>query len=205
MGGGSLQQPEGAQTPTQRFTDVDEGADYQAAVDWMVANEITTGCATDMFCPHDTATRAHFVTFLWRAAGRPEPSTSGAERFADVDASAYYQQAAGWAAETGVTLGCGDGTNLCPRQPVTRAQAAAFLHRHSGQDHIASEATFEDVAPDAYFFTAVEWLAANGITQGCTPALFCPRGPATRAHVAVFLHRYFTQHLPSGQESAQAG
>ena len=192
-GGGGLQQSGGAQTAAQRFTDVDGGAYYAAAVEWMVANEITTGCAPERFCPHQTATRAQFVTFLWRAAGQPESSVSGAERFTDVDALAYYQQAAGWAAEAGVTRGCGDGTIFCPHRPVTRGQVAAFLYRHSGRDLTASGATFEDVTPDDYYYQAVQWMAAKGITGGCAPGLFCPHTPASRTHVAVFLHRYLTQ------------
>ena len=159
----------------------------------MLTNEITTGCEPDRFCPHDTATRAHFVTFLWRAAGRPEPAVSGAERFDDVDESAYYQQAVGWAAETGITTGCGDRTIFCPNQEVTRGQIAAFLYRFSGQQHTVTEATFQDVPPDAYYFTAAEWMAANAITTGCGDrTIFCPNQLATRAQVAAFIHRYFT-------------
>ena len=185
---------DGGDTPSaaQRFADVDEDDYFAEAVDWMLANEITTGCEPDRFCPHDTATRAHFVTFLWRAAGRPEPTVSGAERFDDVDESAYYQQAVGWAAETGVTTGCGDGMIFCPNQDVTRGQIAALLYRFSGQQHTVTKATFQDIPPNAYYFTAVDWMSANAITTGCSTDRFCPIQQAIRAQVAAFLHRYFT-------------
>ena len=183
---------EQAQTQQRRFSDVAEGAYYADAVDWMATNGVTVGCAADMFCPAQTTTRAQFVTFLWRAAGEPEPSLPDAGRFADVDTSDYFWMATDWAAQTGVTSGCGDGADFCPDRPVTRAQVAVFLHRFSGEDHDAAGATFKDVAPDAYYFTAVEWLAARRVTRGCAADLFCPNGAAIRAHVAVFLYNYFS-------------
>ena len=200
MGGssGNVVGSEQTQTRQRRFSDVAEGAYYADAVDWMATNGVTVGCAADMFCPAQTTTRAQFVTFLWRAAGEPEPSLPGAGRFADVDSSDYFWKATGWAAETGVTRGCGDGADFCPDRPVTRAQVATFLHRFSGEDHDATGATFKDVAPDAYYFTAVEWLAARRITRGCTADLFCPSRSATRAHVAVFIYNYFSAASDSG-------
>ncbi len=192
-GDGGAKESSEALTAAQRFNDVDEDDWFAHAVGWMLKNEITTGCEPDRFCPHRIATRAHFVTFLWRAAGRPEPAVTGTERFDDVDESAYYQQAVGWAAAEGITTGCGDGTIFCPDQHATRGQLAAFLYRYSGHHHTVTEATFQDVSTDAYYFSAVEWMAANAITSGCAADRFCPDTSETRAQVAELLHRYFTQ------------
>ena len=209
-GGGG--EPEPAEPPvasSARFVDVVAGSYYQSAVGWMVDNEVTVGCEADRFCPHQTATRAHFVTFLWRAAGRPGASVSGVGRFSDVGESSYFEPAVAWAVEVGVTVGCGDGSRFCPHRRVTRGEVAAFLHRFARAEHAASAASFDDVDRDDYFFEAVEWMVANAITNGCDQRRFCPSRPATRAHVAAFLHRYYTQRLgvsdPGGATSGAGG
>ena len=208
-GGGEPEPAEPAVASSARFVDVVAGSYYQSAVGWMVDNEVTVGCEADRFCPHQTATRAHFVTFLWRAAGRPGASVSGVGRFSDVGESSYFEPAVAWAVEVGVTVGCGDGSRFCPHRRVTRGEVAAFLHRFARAEHAASAASFDDVDRDDYFFEAVEWMVANAITNGCDQRRFCPSRPATRAHVAAFLHRYYTQRLgvsdPGGATSGAGG
>ncbi len=114
---------------TGRFCDVTPSAYYAAAVDWMVARGITTGVSPTLYGPHLTLTRAQMVTFLWREVGSPGGYRSPG--FVDVPSGRYYTAAVAWAAATGVTTGVGNG-RFAPDEPVTRAQAAAFLHRAAG-------------------------------------------------------------------------
>ena len=189
-----------ARTAAAQFDDVDTDDYYAAAVGWMLANEITNGCSQDSFCADRPATRQHFVTFLWRAAGRPQPSQPGSEIFADVDAGGYADDAIGWAREQNITTGCGaddDGRPLfCSSHSATRAHIAAFLHRYIGADQEPAD-TFADVDADSYFAAAVAWMQAHGITTGCGAdddgrPLFCSSHHATRAQVAAFLYRIAT-------------
>ena len=179
------------------FVDVGDGAHYEAAVSWMVEHGVTTGCREDMFCPYRKVTRAQFVTFLWRAAGEPAPAQAGSQTFNDVDEGSYFDAATGWAAQAGVTVGCRpadapDGAGFCPRRPVTRAQAAALLHRMAGSPEPSEAHTFEDVDPGAYYAAAVAWMAQHRIASGYTPTRFGPHLTASRAHAAVFIHRVAT-------------
>ncbi len=197
MGGGDGEAEESSEalTAAQRFNDVDEDDWFVDPVGWMLKNEITTGCEPDRFCPHLIATRAHVVTFLWRAAGRPEPAVSGDERFDDVDESAYYQQATGWAAAEGITTGC-EPDRFCPDLIATRAHVVTFLWRAAGRPEpaVSGDERFDDVDESAYYQQATGWAAAEGITRGCDGGnTFCPHQRATRGQVATFLYRYFTQ------------
>jgi hypothetical protein len=108
------------------FDDVPAGAFYTDAVRWMVENKITTGTTSTSFSPSRTLTRAQFVTFLWRAAGRPDPMSS--LEFEDVDPGSYAATAIAWAKFVGITSGT-SATEFSPDATATRGQMAAFLHR----------------------------------------------------------------------------
>lgn len=110
------------------FSDVADDAYYTEAVRWMVEHEITTGTSPGLFEPDTPLTRAQFVTFLWRAVGRPEPAATVS--FEDVDVDSYAAAAIAWAAAVGVTTGT-SATTFSPRQAATRGQVAAFLRRAS--------------------------------------------------------------------------
>ena len=111
------------------FADVSEDAYYEAAVTWMIRNSVTVGCSDGAFCPDEPVTRRQFVTFLWRAAGSPEPDQAGSDTFSDVTTGDYADKAIGWAAEREITAGCAPA-EFCPGDTTTRAQAAAFIHRY---------------------------------------------------------------------------
>ena len=180
----------------ERFEDVDTGDYFAPAVGWMLTHTITAGCDDDSFCVSRPVTRQHFVTFLWRAAGEPEPSQPGSQIFADVTAGGYADKAIGWAAEHGVTAGCATDDNgnrrFCPHTPSTRAQISAFLYRYTGALH-AAERVFADVDPSSYYAAAVAWMTTHDITTGCADDSFCPHKPATRAHAATFIYRIATR------------
>ena len=108
------------------FTDVPKSAYYYDAVDWAVGKEITDGVSATQFEPYASCTRAQIVTFLWHAAGSPEPKTVSS--FTDVPASAYYAKAVEWAVANNVTNGT-SATTFSPNADCTRAEIVTFLYR----------------------------------------------------------------------------
>ncbi len=178
-----------APCPGAHFTDIPPEASYaHIPIDWAVMNGITNGVTATNFGPADTCTRAQFVTFLWRAAGCPAPA--GAENpFADVREYAYYGKAVLWAAAHGVTNGVTPAT-FQPDEPVTRAQAVAFLWRYAGKQEPKSANTgFTDVADTAFYAKAVAWAVENEVTNGMTATTFGPDAICTRGQVVTFLYR----------------
>ena len=168
------------------FVDVPASAYYYDAVAWAVENGVTGGTTATTFSPNNACTRAQMVTFLWRAAGEPEPETT-VNPFTDVSASAYYYEAVLWAVERGITNGT-SATTFSPDATVTRGQTVTFLWRNAGSP-AASGSSFADVAADAYYATAVAWAANEGITSGTSATAFSPNNACTRAQIVTFLYR----------------
>ena len=169
------------------FYDVPNDAFFYEAVKWAVKSGVTNGLTETMFGPYEPCTRAQIVTFLWRAAGSPEPKAMSS--FADVPASAYYAKAVAWAIENGITTGTGDG-KFSPDATCTRAQAVTFLFRISKTSADGTPA-FSDVATDAYYAEAVKWATDNGITNGISGGLFGPDNDCTRGQIVTFLWRLY--------------
>ena len=172
------------------FADVTNSAYYVDAVEWMLKREVTQGTTDTTFSPNLNCTRAQIVTFLWRAAGSPEPK--GTVGFADVSAGSYYAKAVAWAVENGITGGTGDGL-FSPNATCTRAQSAAFLYRAAGSPAVNGSAGFSDVAADAYYARAVAWAKEHGITDGIGGGLFGSANDCTRAQIAAFLWRLYAE------------
>ena len=170
------------------FKDVLPGAYYYDAVQWAVDSSITTGVGNDLFDPNGICTRAQIITFLWRAAGCPEPETT-VNPFNDVKPGDYYYKAVLWAVETGITKGISAG-QFRPNDSCTRAQAVTFLFRAFGTKTNAVSA-FRDVSQNAYYAPAVNWAVKDGVTNGTAPALFSPDTTCTRAQIVTFLYRAF--------------
>ena len=175
---------------TSPFADVSTDAYYYEAVKWAAENSITGGIGNGLFGPELTCSRGQIVTFLWRAAGSPEPTALST--FTDVAADAYYAKAVAWAVENGVTTGTGDG-KFSPDAPCTRGQAVTFLWRALGQ-LTGDTASFADVPADSYFAQAVAWAAQSGVTTGVGNNLFAPGGDCTRAQIVTFLWRAYRQN-----------
>ena len=169
------------------FIDVPDSAYYAEAVNWAVAKKITGGVGNGLFAPNDPCTRAQIVTFLWRAAGSPEPKAMSS--FADVSTDAYYAKAVAWAVENGITTGTGDG-KFSPDATCTRAQSVTFLFRAIGK-LVDSKAEFSDVLTDSYYANAVAWAVENGVTNGIGDGLFGPDNSCTRAQIVTFLFRAY--------------
>ena len=169
------------------FADVATDAYYYDAVKWAVNKGVTNGVSETLFGPDQACTRAQIVTFLWRAAGSPEPKSGSS--FADVAADAYYAKAVAWAVENGITKGTSE-TTFHPDETCTRAQGVTFLYRALGK-LAAAQAGFTDVAADSYYADAVNWAAENGVTKGISETLFGPDGSCTRAQIVTFLYRAY--------------
>ena len=170
------------------FVDVKAGDYFYDAVLWAAEKGITSGTDATHFSPNAACTRAQIVTFLWRAAGSPEPKGTGS--FADVPADSYYTKAVAWAVENGITGGTGDG-KFSPDATCTRAQAVTFLYRASGASAVSGNAAFSDVATNAYYAAAVKWAEKNGVTGGIGGGLFGSGNDCTRAQIVTFLHRTY--------------
>ena len=168
------------------FYDVPNGAYFYEAVKWAVENGITTGVGNDLFAPEQPCTRAQIVTFLWRAAGSPEPK-GAASGMTDVVSGSYYEKAVAWAIENGITTGTAEGT-FSPDATCTRAQAVTFLARAQNAKATGKTA-FSDVPADSYFADAVAWAQANGVTTGTSETTFSPDSDCTRAQIVTFLYR----------------
>ena len=171
---------------TSPFDDVSADAYYNQAVQWAQEKGITDGISSDLFGPKQPCTRSQIVTFLWRAAGSPEPKGTAAG-MTDVIPGSYYAKAVAWAVENGITTGTAEGT-FSPDATCTRAQAVTFLARAQNAKATGKTA-FSDVPADSYFADAVAWAQANGVTTGTSETTFSPDNDCTRAQIVTFLYR----------------
>ena len=171
------------------FTDVPEGSFYIDPVLWAVEKGITNGATATTFNPNGQCQRAQVVTFLWRAAGSPEP-TSTNNPFVDVKESDFYYKAVLWAVEKGITNGLTADT-FGPFALCNRAQVVTFLWRAMGQPESTAAVGFTDVQPGQFYSTAVAWAVEKGITNGISATEFGVGGICNRAQVVTFLYRAY--------------
>ena len=164
---------------SMNFTDVPTGAYFYDAVKWAVEEEITSGTSAVSFSPYAACTRAQVITFLWRAAGCPEPE-SGANPFVGVPSNAYYRDVVQWAVEEGITSGTSP-SRFSPNATVTRDQTVTFLWRWDGCPDAETRSGFRDVPAGAYYADAVSWAVEQEITKGTSAATFSPSQTCTRA------------------------
>lgn len=174
---------------TALFSDVVENSYYEEAVYWAVENKITNGTSDTTFNPYDTCTRAQMVTFLWRAAGSPEPETSICP-FQDVAKDVYYYKAVLWAVENNITCGITD-TTFAPDNVATRAQNVTFLWRVNNSPVEEQKNPFTDISEEDYYYDSVLWAAANGITNGTSDTTFAPNDSCQRCQCVTFLYRLY--------------
>lgn len=169
------------------FYDVPNDAFFYEAVKWAVKSGVTNGLSDTMFGPYESCTRMQIVTFLWRAAGSPEPKT--ASSFTDVPASAYYAKAVAWAIENGITNGMTE-TTFAPNATCTRGQSVTFLYR-ALKGTASGSANFTDVKSDTFYADAINWAVANNVTNGTSNTTFSPNADCTRAEIVTFLYRAY--------------
>ena len=176
-----------AKAAATSFVDVPANAYFADAVKWAVDKGVTNGLSDTMFGPYESCTRAQIVTFLWRAAGSPEPKT--ASSFTDVPVSTYYAKAVAWAVENGITNGMTE-TTFAPNETCTRGQSVTFLHRVL-KGTASGSTNFTDVASDAFYADATSWAVANNVTNGTSNTTFSPNADCTRAEIVTFLYRAY--------------
>ena len=177
---------------TMNFIDVKTTDYFYDSVKWAVNKGVTTGTSSTTFSPYKSCTRAEIVTFLWRAAGSPEPTITR-NPFRDVNAvthSSYYK-AILWASQKGITSGT-SATAFSPDQVCTRAQIVTFLYRYAGQPSGYYSNPFKDVGAtsEASYYKAVLWAVGKGITTGTSATTFSPYASCNRAEAVTFLYRY---------------
>ena len=179
--------------PECPFTDITEGKYYYDAVLWAYRRSprIASGTGEDRFSPNDTCTRAQVVTFLWRAAGCPEPSAEETP-FTDIRADKYYYKAVLWALEQEITSGTSPD-RFSPNDGCTRAQAVTFLWRFAGQPEVPSVNPFKDVKSGRFYYKPVLWASEKNITTGTGAGIFSPDSTCTRGQIVTFLYRYMGQ------------
>ncbi len=170
------------------FKDVNLKEYYADPVLWAVGKKITNGMSADSFAPNNDCTRGQIVTFLWRAAGSPEP-TRTKNPFKDVSSSAYYYKAVLWAVEKGITNGTSANT-FSPDATCTRAQVVTFLWRAKGAPKVSASNPFKDVKK-SYYSDAVLWAVKNNITTGTSATTFSPDATCTRGQIVTFLYRAY--------------
>ena len=168
------------------FTDVHAEDYYYDAVLWAAQEGVTGGTSDTLFAPNAGCTRAQAVTFLWRAAGSPEPKTLSS--FADVPADAYYAKAVAWAVENGVAKGVSE-TLFAPDTSCTRAQIVTFLWRAQQSPASVGENPFADVSAAAYYYNAVLWAVENDVAKGVSETAFAPNDNCTRAQIVTMIYR----------------
>lgn len=169
------------------FVDVKKGDYFYNSVNWAVQQGVTSGTSNTTFSPNMTCTRAHVMTFLWRAYGSTE-SFTGANRFNDVKTSDYYYKPVIWAVENGITAGTSN-TTFGSNNPCTRGQVMTFLWRAAGSPEVTSANPFKDVKSSDYYYKAVLWAVKKGVTAGTSANTFSPLAACTRAQVVTFLYK----------------
>ena len=177
---------------TMNFIDVKTTDYFYDSVKWAVNKGVTTGTSSTTFSPYNPCKRAEIVTFLWRAAGSPEPTITR-NPFRDVNAvthSSYYK-AILWASQKGITSGT-SATAFSPDQVCTRAQIVTFLYRYAGQPSGYYSNPFKDVGAtsEASYYNAILWAVGKGITTGTSATTFSPYASCNRAEAVTFLYRY---------------
>ena len=182
--------PEIPEPRNNPFTDIKRGSYYYDAVLWAADQGIASGITNTTFVPGSQCTRAQAVTFLWRASGKPEPSSSS-HPFTDANEKAYYYKAMLWAVENGITAGM-TSTTFEPDRVCTRGQVVTFLWRAAGKPEPSSTShPFTDINEKAYYYNAMLWAVEDGITAGMTPTTFEPERTCTRGQVVTFLYRNY--------------
>ena len=188
----------GSNCPCSNFRDMPaEGSHEHEAIDWAYTHEpqLTVGTSSITFSPDQTVTRAMVLTFLWRAAGMPEPRSSSCP-FVDIPSNAYYRQAVLWAVENGITCGT-SRTTFSPKRTCSRSEIITFIWRAMGSPSPKNTSTYSDVPYGKWYATPAAWARENAVEPGQN-GLFSPHTPCTRASTILYIYRAFEDSSPSG-------
>lgn len=177
-------------TPEMKFTDVDPKQYYAKPIAWAVANGVTNGTSKTTFSPNTACTRGQIVTFLWKAAGKPEPSSTQ-NPFVDVKTKDYYFKPVLWAVENHITSGT-DKTHFSPLKSCTRGEAVTFMWRANGSPS-SPNSSFSDISQNSFYKKAVDWAVATGVTSGTGGNRFSPIKTCNRGEIVTFLYRHYVE------------
>ena len=180
---------------TTPFIDLpEEGHWAHDAIEWAYTHnpQITAGTTLYTFSPDAVLTRGEAVTFLWAAAGKPNPSSSY-NPFGDVNSDRFYYKAVLWAVEKGYIAGR-TPTDFCPHEAVTRGEMLTLLWAYSGKPTVSNvDNPFNDVSPNRFYYTPILWAVSQNIlvgNEGCgDPNLFYPKDPCSRAYVVTYMYK----------------
>lgn len=180
---------------TAVFSDVAADDWFFESVNYAKENGLMSGVSSTEFAPEESVTRAMLVVVLHRLEGTPPPAKSS--EFADVEAGQWYTAGIAWAAEQGIVNGVEDD-KFAPDAKITREQIAAIMHRYAvykGYDVSIGESTnilsYDDVDKvSEYAIAPVQWAVGSGLVKGKTASTLNPEDNATRAEIAVILHRF---------------
>ena len=194
LGSGELTVRVASKTASSVFSDVNARTCSWAAnaVDFMNEYGLVKGTGTSTFGWKGSMTRGDFVLILYRNAG--SPSVYGVSNpFTDVKSTDYYYEAVLWAYRNNVVNGTST-TTFGPKGKITREQIASILWRLAGKPvYSASLRSYTDYASVSdYAYDAMSWAVGSGYVKG-SGAKLSPKNNATRAEVAVMLHRYLTK------------
>lgn len=178
------------QQPGQSFADVDAGAWYYDAVQFVTENKLFQGTGENNFEPETNMTRAMLMTVLYREAGEPAVSEE-TEGFEDVEAGAWYADAVLWAKQNGITNG-EDELHFAPHKSITREQLAVMLHRYAQSPSAKLRLSgFADADQAGDFaIESLKWAVSGGLMSGKGDGILDPKGEANRAQVAQMLMNY---------------
>ena len=172
------------------FSDVTGDTFYSEPLDYCYEMGWVTGVTADTFAPANPCIRAQVVTFLWRAAGEPEPVLEECP-FEDVQEGTFYYDAVLWAVENGITTGT-DAAHFSPAGVCNRVQVVTFLWRAFGEpEPEGTEQPFADVEAGSWYEKPVLWAVENAITSGVSATAFNPGGQCIRAQIVTFLYRAY--------------
>lgn len=173
------------------FSDVASDSWCAKPISWAVRRGITTGTTATTFTPSRTCTVAEILTFLWRAAGEPEPAIKNP--YALLSSNAYYYKAALWAYEQGIETGRTLGSTqwFDWNTDCTRSMAVTYIWKLMGRPTANRSNSFTDVPASAEYARAVAWAVERGITNGMSATTFSPNTTCTRAQIVTFLYRAY--------------
>ena len=176
------------------FEDVPEDAYYYKPVIWAVTDEITSGVDENHFKPFTVCNRAQTITFMWRAAGCPEPEST-VNPFTDVNEEDFFYEAVLWGVENKIVAGKNENT-FAPKDPCTRSQVVMFLWRNAGcPEPVSAENPFADVTEGSAYYNAILWAVENNITNGINPTTFGVKKSCVRAQLITFLYNALADRI----------
>lgn len=167
------------------FGDVNTGAYYAGAVQWAVANGITTGKTATTFAPGLKCSHSEILTFLWRAAGEPDEGIK--TPIANVKEGDFFYKAVQWANDMGMI----DPGSFDPKASCTRADAVRYIWQAFGGSAVSYDGRFTDVPAGSAHATAVAWAVEKGVTTGATATTFSPDKVCNRGEIVTFLYRAY--------------